>query len=82
MELKDYTKEQLRAELKRRWLIEQEEKKKELRCRNCVHCKQNERFKYFYECMARTYGKKIVRNYTVKPSTKACDKFESKYKEE
>ena len=53
-----------------------------LRCRQC---------KYFFtdnkkpwtsidKCMARTWGKKYPRHYTVTQSTKACEKFERKEK--
>lgn len=87
MELKDYTTEQLKDELKRR--VEEkkaqkaEEMKTALRCSNCRHFMPNPnvpswcRGNYFI-CNVRTWGKKIVRNYCVKPSTKACDKFERK----
>lgn len=78
MELKDYNTEELKAEIKRRWQLEQEEKKKVPRCRDCVHCKQHPQgWKIFY-CDARTCGKKIVRNYVVNLSSKACDLFENK----
>ena len=82
MELKDYTTEEIKAELKRRSVIEkekrEEEKKNALRCRNCKHCTPNPRFPKAYNCSVRTWGKTIVRNYVVTPSTKACDKFERK----
>ena len=81
MELKDYTTEELKAEIKRRWQLEQEEKKKALRCRDCVHCKQHPQgWKIFY-CDARTWGKKIVRNYVVNLSNKACELFKNKLEE-
>ena len=82
MELNDYTTEELRAEIKRRWLLEQEEKKKALRCRNCVHCIQHPSVYKMYLCDARTWGKKIVRNYCVNLSDKACELFENKNKED
>ena len=54
MELKDYTTEQLKAELKRR--VEEkkarkaEEMKAALRCRNCKHCAPNPRWNTMYIC--------------------------------
>ena len=80
MELKDYSIEELRAELKRR--VEEkrakkaEEMKTALRCRNCKHCTQHPKGYDLYHCAVRTWGKKIVRNYCVKPSQKACELFE------
>jgi hypothetical protein len=82
MELKDYTTEQLKAELKRRVELAKAQKAEEmetaLRCRNCKHCAPHPQGWDFYHCAVRTWGKKIVRNYCVKPSQKACDKFERK----
>lgn len=82
MELEDYTTEQLKAELKRRFEIAKaqkaEEMKTALRCRNCVHCVNYPNWTNLYHCEVRTWGKKIVRNYCVKLSQKACDKFERK----
>ena len=82
MELKDYTTEQLRAELKRRAEIARaqkvEEMKTALRCRNCSHCFQKPDWHNSYLCMARTWGKKYTRHYVISPSKKACDKFERK----
>jgi len=82
MELKDYTTEQLKAELKRRYeekkALKAEEMKTALRCRNCVHCVNYPNWTNLYHCEVRTCGKKIVRNYCVRPSQKACDKFERK----
>lgn len=82
MELKDYTTEEIKAELKRRSIIEkekrEEEKKNTLRCRNCKHCIPNPHFTEMYNCSIRTWGKTIVRNYVVRPCAKACDKFEQK----
>jgi len=82
MELKDYTTEQLKAELKRR--VEEkkaqkaEEMKTALRCRNCKHCVSNPNCRMQHLCMARTWGKKYPRYYTVSLSKKACEKFERK----
>lgn len=80
MELRYYTTEQLKAELKRR-VEEKRAKKAEemrtaLRCRNCKHCTKHPRGYDLYLCAVRTWGKKIVRNYCVKPSQKACELFE------
>lgn len=84
MELKDYTTEEIKAELKRRSIIEkekrEEERKTALRCRNCKHCIPHPNGFNFYYCSVRTWGKKIVRNYCTRPSNKACDKFERKEK--
>lgn len=82
MELKDYTTEELKAELKRRIEAERarkaDEMKTALRCRNCKHCAPNHNFQSMYLCMARTWGTKYPRHYTVVPSKKACDEFERK----
>ena len=82
MELKDYTTEQLKAELKRRAELAKAQKAEEMktarRCRNCKHCIPNPQGWNFYNCSGRTWGKKIVRNYCVKQSQKACDLFEIK----
>lgn len=79
MELKDYTTEELKAELKRRVEIKKAQKAEELktalRCRNCKHCAKNI---IGYKCAIRTYGKTYKRNYCVSLSTKACDLFERK----
>lgn len=84
MELKDYSTEQLKAELKR--IVElakaqkAEEMKTALRCRNCKHCQAHKisNWTMGYNCMARMWGKKHPRHYTVSPSTKACELFERK----
>ena len=82
MELKDYTTEQLKAELKLRVEITKLQKAEEMRtakrCRNCKHCIPHPQVRNFYHCSVRTWGKKIVRNYCVKPSQKACELFEIK----
>lgn len=84
MELKDYTIEELRAEIKRRAAISRAQKAEEMknakRCRNCKYCASQQLSKWTrsYLCMARTWGKKYPRNYTVSLSRKACDKFERK----
>ena len=82
MELKDYTIEELRAEIKRRNELVKEAKKQEPRCRNCEHLTNHPQVRGMYLCGARTWGKTYTRHYCVKLCTKACDKFESKYKEE
>ena len=79
MELKDYTTEELRAEIKRRNALVKEAKKQELRCRNCKHLMNHPHANYMYLCGVRTWGKKYKRNYCVKLHTKACDKFENKF---
>lgn len=48
-----------------------------LRCRQCKYCMRKSLFNV-YICMARTWGKKYPRHYTVTPSTKACENFERK----
>ena len=82
MELKDYTFEEIKKEYRRR-IQEQkvqkaEEMKNALRCRNCIHITPKEVYPnvFFYYCAVRTWGKKYVRHYTVKPHTKGCNKFE------
>ena len=82
--LDKYSTKELRAELKRRNMVEKVQRELErntaLRCRNCVHCveKTFNGWHDFYQCMARTWGKKIKRHYIVTPSKKACEKFEYK----
>ena len=84
MELKDYTTEQLKAELKRRVELARAQKAEEMktakRCRNCKHCQAHKvsNWTMGYNCMARTWGKKRPRHYTVSLSTKACNLFERK----
>lgn len=71
MELKDYTTEELREELKRRIVIAKEQKSKEREqkpiCDNCKHCIIQKQYNYtFYYCGVKTYTQKgITRNYTV-----------------
>lgn len=45
-----------------------------LRCRDCKYCENQ--WYHCYLCLARTWGKKYKRNYIVRPSKKACAKFE------
>lgn len=84
MELKDYTTEELKAELKRRTELAKAQKAEEMKaaatCRNCKHCQgeQISSWPIAYKCMARTWGKKYPRHYTVMLYKKACDKFERK----
>lgn len=82
MELKDYTTEELKAELKRRVELgkarKAEEMKTALRCRNCKYCTTNPNWRWQHLCMARTWGKKYPRHYTISLSKKACEKFERK----
>ena len=78
MELKDYTIEELRNELKRRAAIKREEDSKKPRCRNCKHFIQHPKFNYFYTCAVRTFMRKGIEVHrSVKPSN-TCDKFEHK----
>lgn len=78
MELKDYTTEELRNELKRRAAIKREEDSEKPRCRNCKHFMQHPRFEHFHNCAVRTFIRKGIKiHYSVKPSH-TCDKFEHK----
>ena len=84
MELKDYTEEQLRAELKRRYNERQKERESIKRCRHCEYMQKSGYSTYL--CMARTYtvknrydkDKPRVINYSVNKSSKACEKFKQK----
>lgn len=82
--LKDFTSEELRAELKRRAEERRAEKAKVLRCRNCKFMvKPHEHF-VGYQCQKRTYfigGHE--RYYIANPSQKAseCEHFELKTEE-
>lgn len=86
MELKDYTTEQLKAELKRRVELAKAQKAEEMktakRCRNCKHCMPNPNVPSWCRgnyciCNVRTWGKD-QRHYAIKSSNKACDKFKRK----
>ena len=79
MELKDYTTEELRAEIKRRRELAKKDKKKELRCRNCKHIMNHPQVRGLYLCGARTWGKAHPKHYCVKLYTKACNKFENEF---
>jgi hypothetical protein len=72
----------LRAELKRRTVLQQQEREKEYkeakRCRNCIHFKNLDNFPNLYICEARTWGKRYKRHYSVVKSQKACDLFKNK----
>ena len=82
MELKDYTTEELKAELKRRKAQKAETMENALKCRNCKHCVHHPSpYVHTRLCEARTWGKTYPRHYCVKPYTKACDKFELKIEE-
>ena len=76
MKLEEYSTEELKAELKRRWKLKKEEKNKVPRCRTCVHRRQHPNGWNIWLCSARTWGKKIVRNYVISLSNKACDLYE------
>ena len=79
MELKYYSTEELKSELKRRSELAKaqkaEEMKSAVRCRNCKFFKPRIDVCNFYYCAVRTWGKND-RHYSVKPHTKGCDKFE------
>lgn len=81
-ELKDYTTEELKAEIKRRTELAKaqraEEMKNTVRCRNCKHCVPFSNWSRSHICMARTWGKKYPRHYTVSLSKQGCEKFERK----
>lgn len=81
MELKDYTTQELKDELKRRTelakIAKAEEMKNAVRCRNCKFFMTRPDIFSFYYCEARTWGKHNT-HYSVKPHTKGCDKFERK----
>lgn len=87
MELKDYTTEELKEEIKRRAELARKQRAEEmntaLRCRNCKHCVPDTRCPSwcrgkYYICSIRTWGKTVKHNYCVKLSTNACEKFERK----
>lgn len=87
MELKDYTTEELKAEIKRRNELvraqKAEEMKTALRCRNCKYCVPNPNVPSWCRgnyciCNVRTWGKKNQHHYAVSQSQKACEKFERK----
>ena len=85
MELKDYTIEELKAEIKRRNEAKKAEKDSIDRCRNCkflyIETHPTATWLKTPKCSARTYfyhkSNKIM-NYIVKPSSKACEKYERK----
>lgn len=78
MELKDYTTEELRAEIKRRNELAKEAKLQEPRCRNCKYIINTPTWTKLYVCGVRTYGKTYKANYRVYLWTKACDKYKKK----
>ena len=87
MELKDYTTEELKAEIKRRNELARaqkaEEMKTALRCRNCKHCVPSPNVPSwccgnYCICNVRTWGKNHLRHYAVRSYQKACEKFERK----
>lgn len=88
MELKDYSTEELKAELKRRVELAKAQKAEEMRTakryRNCKHCMPNPNVPSWCRgnyciCNVRTWGKKNIRHYATNPSQNACDKFENKH---
>ena len=78
MSIKDYTTEELRAEIKRRNELAKEAKMQEPRCRTCKHIINTPTWTKLYVCGVRTYGKTYKNNYRVNLWTKACDKYEKK----
>ena len=80
MELKDYTDEQLKAELKRRAAVKREAAANIPRCRNCKHLiVENKNWYTCYKCGARTYIMyKRAHNYIVSLSKRACQLYEKK----
>lgn len=82
MELKDYTIEELKAELKRRVELIKAQKAEEMKtaktCRNCKHCVPNPLWNKRYLCMAKTWGKEHTRHYAIPLSKPACELFERK----
>lgn len=80
MELKDYTVEELKAELKRRAELKKQAMAQVARCRNCRHLVPDDKgWCYAYKCGVRTFtmhGRTY--HYTVSPSKKACDMYEKK----
>ena len=78
MELKDYTLEELQAEIKRRKLAIQEEKDAEKRCRHCIHFYNDDVYQKT-KCAVRTFKiKGLTHNYIVSKSRKACEQFKQK----
>lgn len=76
MELKDYTTEELKAELKRRAEEKRKEDAEKPKCKNCKHCMSDPRFHMFFRCSVNTYKQKgHVQGYCIRPSDH-CDKFE------
>lgn len=79
MKLSEYTTEELRAEIGRRYAAKKAADALKPRCRNCKHC-ADLGFGYMkgLRCMARTFVMKgRTWNYCVSPSGH-CDKFEPK----
>lgn len=80
MELKDYTTEQLKAELKRRYEAKKQESLSVPRCRNCKHFVEEQMNWWVKQtCSVRTFIQKgKEHHYIVKPSNKACNQYERK----
>lgn len=79
-DLKRYTTEQLKAEIRRRIEAAKAERANIERCRNCAHMITKKEWWYTHtKCEVRTYmlrGKETMK--CVKPCWKACDKYERK----
>lgn len=81
MELKDYTDEQLKAELKRRAAVKREATANIPRCRNCKHLFDDSKDVWYhvYKCDARTFIMyKRKHHYIVPLSKRACELYEKK----
>lgn len=87
MELKDYSTEELKAELKRRNDLDKAEKAKVKRCRMCKHWgeityfggKPNEKMYYGINRCCKFFKNKTGKYYKVhSPSQLACEHFEEK----
>lgn len=86
MELKDYTTEELRAEIKRRYSLIQAEKAKIKRCRQCSHWgeityfgKPNKDFPFSESRCCRFFKTKSGKHYRCHVASQpACKYFEEK----
>lgn len=89
MELKDYTTEELRAEISRRYAAKKAERDARLVCKNCKHfggisyqgydVAEDDRERGRFHTSCKFHKTKNGRNYiTHKPSQLACEHFERK----
>ena len=79
-DLEEYTTEELKSEIKRRYDLGKAVKENIKRCKHCVHMVN--RGPGTYKCNIRVWGKKIKYNYTVSKSNLACELFEEISKNE